>query len=152
MLMVKWVLVDVGEAFDPSKQFWMGHRNCKKCCQCANIIRNNVGGGVFIPQINKIKAYYSHDRPLPITLILSFAMSSNKSKRVPLVLSAIVSSNYFRHDQVYDVLKWGRIHQNFSLCYKHSTSRKFYIVVPCIVILGWKNPTRCKGMQIFIYC
>ena len=24
----------------------------------------------------------------------------------------------------------------------------FILVVPCIVILGWRNPTRCKSMQI----
>ena len=28
----------------------------------------------------------------------------------------------------------------------------FIFVVPCIVILGWRNPTRCNSMQIFIYC
>ena len=27
----------------------------------------------------------------------------------------------------------------------------FIFVVPCIVILGWINPTRCNSMQIFIY-
>ena len=28
----------------------------------------------------------------------------------------------------------------------------FIIVVPCILILGWRTPTRCNSMQIFIYC
>ena len=28
----------------------------------------------------------------------------------------------------------------------------FIFVVPCIVILGWRNPKRCNCMQIFIYC
>jgi len=28
----------------------------------------------------------------------------------------------------------------------------FIFVIPCIVILGWRNPTRCNSMQIFIYC
>ena len=29
---------------------------------------------------------------------------------------------------------------------------KFIFLVPCIVILGWRNPTRCNCIQIFIYC
>jgi hypothetical protein len=28
----------------------------------------------------------------------------------------------------------------------------FIFVVPCIVILCWRNPTRCNSMHIFIYC
>ena len=28
----------------------------------------------------------------------------------------------------------------------------FIFVVPCVLILGWRNPTRCNSMQIFIYC
>jgi len=28
----------------------------------------------------------------------------------------------------------------------------FIFVVPCIVILGWRNPTSCNSMQTFIYC
>jgi len=28
----------------------------------------------------------------------------------------------------------------------------FIFAIPCIVILGWRNPTRCNSMQIFIYC
>jgi len=31
-------------------------------------------------------------------------------------------------------------------------SKNFIFVVPCIVILGWRNPTRCYSMQKFIYC
>jgi hypothetical protein len=76
--MLKWVLVDVGEAFEPSKHFLNGTRlvvaRLQNFTSAENIISNNVGGGVFIPQINKIKAYYSHDGSLPISLILSFAI------------------------------------------------------------------------------
>jgi len=32
------------------------------------------------------------------------------------------------------------------------TAVYFIFLVPCIVILGWRNPTRCSCMQIFIYC
>jgi len=115
----------------------MGHRDYKKCYQCANIINNNVGGGVFIPQITKIKAYYSHGGPLPISLILSFAMTSNKALKAPLVLWAIVSSSYFRHDQVYDVLEGVRLHQNFRGSVTNNGYKgNFIFVVPCVVNLG----------------
>jgi len=48
-----------------------------------------------------------------------------------------------------------------SLFCKITAGKHFYaaeitieikFVVPCIVILGWRNPTRCNSMQIFIYC
>jgi len=36
---------------------------------------------------------------------------------------------------------------------EHPNSFFFNIfVVPCIVILGWRNPTRCNSIQIIIYC
>ena len=31
-------------------------------------------------------------------------------------------------------------------------SRTFTFVIPCILILGWRNPTRRNSMQVFIYC
>jgi len=37
---------------------------------------------------------------------------------------------------------------NFNI----NTVQSFIFVVPCIVILGWRHPTRCNSLQIFIYC
>ena len=130
-----------------------GREIAKNVTSAANIISNNLGWGDFIPQIIKIKAYCSHEGPLSISLIFSFAMTSNKSFRAPLVLWTIVSSSYFRNDQVYNALKGGRIHKNFRV---YVTDIRYQgnliFVVPCIVILGWRNPKRCNSMQIFIYC
>jgi len=39
--------------------------------------------------------------------------------------------------------------RNLLHCYN---DKYFIFVVPCFVILGWRNPTRCNSMQIFIYC
>jgi len=36
--------------------------------------------------------------------------------------------------------------------YDSNLQGRFIFVVPCIVILGWRNPTRCNSMQIFISC
>ena len=76
MLMLKWILVHVGEAFEPYKQFLNGTRLVVERLQnnvisAENITGNNVGAVVFIPQINKIKDYYSHDDPLSLTLTIS---------------------------------------------------------------------------------
>ena len=55
-----------------------GRKNAKNVTSSENIISNSVGRGVFVPQINKIKVYYSYNGPLSFSLILSFAMKNNK--------------------------------------------------------------------------
>ena len=39
-----------------------------------------------------------------------------------------------------------------SLIYIYIYIYIYIFVVPCFVILDWRNPTRCKSMHIFIYC
>ena len=48
----------------------------------------------------------------------------------------------------YDDVKWLRL--SGLIEQDNKVVLNFIFVVPCIVILGWGNPTRCNSMQIFI--